>query len=163
MAQTAFHHARRCNAFIFFNNIFFQRAWIDADTDGDIIILGTVHYRFYLFRTADISGIQPKSICSCFGGCNRKSIIEMNVCNQRNINLLFNRRHRRGRFFIRHGDTHNFTSGILQAHDLGNCSGDILGRCVGHRLYCNGCRSTNFYIPDADLTGFFTLDFWKFH
>ena len=83
---------------------------------------------------AVVSGIDTDFIRSVFHRGDRHLIIEMNVCNQRNGNLLSDLRNRFRSFQRRYGAADNFTANLFQSVNLRNRRRHILGRRVGHRL-----------------------------
>ena len=121
-------------AMIFFYKIFFEGTAVYADTDRNIAFPCNTHYFRYTVCTADVSGIDTDFIRSVFHRGDRHLIIEMNVCNQRNGNLLSDLRNRFRSFQRRYGAADNFTTNLFQSVNLRNRRRHILGRRVGHRL-----------------------------
>ncbi len=82
----------------------------------------------------------------------------MDVGDQRNVALLLDATEGFGGIHVRHADTHDIGTGILEALDLRDGGGDIVGVGVGHALHGNRCIAADGHIADMNLARDAALD-----
>ena len=140
MTQGTFHHGFGGGAVMFFKDILFKGARVDADPNGDIDIFGTINHGFYVFMAADVSGINPQPIGTGTGGGNCQPVVKMNIGDKRDRDLFFNGRNGIRSLSIGYSHPYNFAAGTLQTLDLRNGSTYIRGRRIGHGLNRNEGR-----------------------
>ena len=87
--QSAFYQPLCSDAAVFFDQTFFQRAAVYTYSNGNVKLLGPIYHSFYSFLAADIAGVDADLVSAIFHGCNSQTIIKVNVCHQRNMNLFF--------------------------------------------------------------------------
>ena len=86
--QCAFHDSFRSHASVFFNQLFFQRAAVYAHTNRHIVFFGLFNYGSYPVLASNISRIDPDLICTVLDRRDCKSVIKMNIRNQRDMDLF---------------------------------------------------------------------------
>ena len=154
MRECAFHHAFRGRmSAMRCKDVFRKRACIDADTDGDMLFLRHIHHFHDVFPPADISGIDAKRIDALLHRCQRKAIVEMNVCDQRHIHFRTKRAKCFCCLFIRYGDPDDICARLMQGMDLRSSSVRIERAERAHRLDRNGRAPTDLDTADNDLFG----------
>jgi len=115
-----------------------------ASADIDI----QVNYSLDPLCTSNVSRIDADLICAVLHGRNGKSVVEMNVCNQGNMNLLLNLLQRPGSFHGRHCTADDVAACCLQGKDLGYCCFYIFCFGIGHGLDQNGIASADLFVSN---------------
>ena len=119
---------------VFCNNIFFKRATIDADTDRDPTLLSSIHNSTYTLLITNVARIDTNLICPIFNCRQCQTIVKMNVCDQRNMDLLMNLFQTFCRLHCWYCTTDNITASLLQCQDLSYCLFYIFSFCICHGL-----------------------------
>ena len=151
MFQGTFYQALRGDAAIFFYQLFFQRTTVYANTDGDMFFFRHLHHLTDTVFIADIAGVDTNFINAQFHHTQCQTIIKVDICYQRNMNLFFDFTNGICRFHIRHCYTHQFTACCFQGMNLRHSSCHISGICITHGLDDNRIAAAQFQI--ANLYG----------
>ena len=131
---------------VFCNNIFFKRATIDADTDRDPTLFSSIHNSTYTLLITNVARINTNLICPVFNCRQCQTIVKMNVCDQRNMDLLMNLFQTFCRLHCWYCTTDNITAGLLQRMNLCNRCCHILCLGIRHRLNCYRIATTDLTI-----------------
>ena len=150
LIKSALHNALCCDTMVFFHQFLFQGTAVDSYTDGNISFLCSPDNRRYLILPADISGIDPDLVCAVFDCRDCHLIVKMDVCHQRNGNLLLNFPDCLCRFHRRHRAADNLTARLFQFVDLLHRRLDILRSGVGHGLDQDGIPSPDHSISNLN-------------
>ena len=89
LLQGALNNALRCHAAVLFNERLFQGTAVYADADRHPVFLRLIHNCLHAFPASDVSRIDADLVCAALHGCNGKTVIKMDVCHQRNMDLAF--------------------------------------------------------------------------
>ena len=100
---------------------------------------------------ADVTRVDTDFIDAQLHDTQCQTIIKVDVCHQRNMNLFFDFTNGICRFHIRHCHTHQFTASRFQRMNLCHRSRYISGICITHGLDNNGVAAAQFQI--ANLYG----------
>ncbi len=150
MAHSGFQQRLRRRFTVFFLQILFQRSGVDADTDRNIFITSAVHYHANTLFITDIAWVDTQAIDAVFRHLQRDTIVEVNIGNQRDINLLFDKLERFCGIHCRYRDTNNICADAFQRFDLINRRFHICGTRIGHRLYGDGRAIADRHVPNVN-------------
>jgi hypothetical protein len=114
---------------------------------------------FNFCAPANVSGIDTQTIRTVVGSSNGQAVIEMDIGNQRDIDLGFDGFYGAGGFLIRHRHPHNLATGGFQPVDLSHSSRHILGRGIGHGLDGNWSPAADRYPAQMNLVRVMAFDF----
>jgi hypothetical protein len=98
---------------------------------------GPIYDNCHLFFTPNISGVKTKAIDTSRYRSKGKSMIEMDVGDQWDMDLLFDGLNCLSGSHIRNSDADNFASRILKPMDELDRGRNIMCECIGHRLHSN--------------------------
>ena len=140
---------RHCT--IFFQKCFFQGTAVDADPDGNLMLLRLIDDGPQALLSTDIARIDPNLVGSVLNGRNRHPIVKMDIRHQRDLNIFFDLPQCLSRFQCGNGTAHDLTACRLQPVDLLYGSFDILGLCIGHRLDRHRMISSDHHVSDPDF------------
>ena len=150
LIKCRFYNALCGHTTVFFNERFLQRAGIHTHTDWYIPFLCDLHNLLQILLTTDIARVDADLICTILHRQYRQTIIEMNVCHDRNVNLFLDLAKRlRCRLGIC-CRTDNLTACLLQFKNLCYRCSHIGCLCVRHRLNRNRITTTDYYTADID-------------
>ena len=93
--------------------LLFQRAAVDADADGDVLLAANVRHGLDLLLPADVAGVDPQGVDPPLGAHQRQLVVEVDVCDQGNSDLLLDLVYRLGSVLVRHRHPDDLASGIL--------------------------------------------------
>ena len=89
LIQRALHNAFRRDAPIFFQQRFLQGTAVDTHADGHPVCSCPIHHCLHLVTVTNVAGIDTDFVRPVLHGGNSQPVIKVNVCHQRNMNLLF--------------------------------------------------------------------------
>ena len=84
------HNSLCGDAVVFFHQFFFQGTAVHPHANGNISFFCRIHNCLDTLIASDISRIDTDFVCAVFHGCNGHLIVKMNICHQRNGDLLLN-------------------------------------------------------------------------
>ncbi len=137
-AKGAFHHCLRGSPFIFGQEIPLKRTSVDPNTDGNPPLLGHSDDILYSLSSPDRPWVNPYGVRSPFHGFDGQSVVEVDIGHQGECNSLPDLAESFTGHLIWDGHPHDFTSGGLQALDLGNGLIYIPSVGLGHGLHRDG-------------------------
>src|SRR3990172_12266388 len=137
---------------IFLQKVILKRTRISPYPYWYSPVFGRMYYLRYPVTGAYIAGIQPKTINTVFNCHEGQPVVKVYVSNKRDMNSLLNISDSCSRICVRHSNTNDFTPCILKPFYLGNCSADIPGICVGHRLDNNRRAAADQNIANSYLS-----------
>ena len=144
MFQGTFHQTPRGYPAVFFHQFFFQRTAVYTDTDRNMFFFCHFHHLTDTVFITDVAGVDTNFINAQFHDTQCQTIIKVDVCHQRNMNLFFDFTNGICRFHIRHCHTHQFTACCFQRMNLRHRSRYISGICITHGLDDNGVAAAQF-------------------
>ena len=155
--QGTFHQRFGGYAAVFFQKLLLQGTAVDADPDGNAVLLCLIHHGPYPLSGADISRINPDLVGPAFDGRDGQPVIKMNIGHQRDMNLLFYFPDGSGRFHGGNGNPDNITARRLQLQNLLHCFFHMLCFCVAHGLNQHRISSADFFISNLHYPGLFSV------
>ena len=158
MVERAFDQRLGAGLAIFFEQVAFEAAGVDADADRAAIGLGGIDDFADALGRADIARVDAQAGGAGIGGFERALIMEMDVGDDRDGRGADDLLERGGAFDVGARDADEIDPGFLAAADLGDRRGGVRGRRVGHRLHRNGRIAADGDIADHDLAGLTALD-----
>ena len=153
LVKGAFYQTFCGNTVIFLHQFFLKRTAVYPNTDGNIPLLRHIYNCLDTLCASNISGIDTDLVGTVLHGRNRKTIIKMNICYQRNVNLFFDLFQSLCRFHGRHCTADNVAASSLQGKDLLYGCLHILCFCIGHRLDQDGISASNLLISYLNYFG----------
>ena len=157
LVEGTFYQSLSSYAAVFLNQVLFQRTAVDTDTDRYMIFNRFLYDCLDTFRCSDIAGIDSDLICSILDCCDSKSIIKVDICHKRNINLFLDFRNSSGCFHIRYSAADDLASGSSKFIDLLYRCGYILRSGICHRLNGNRSVTTDWNIAHHYLSCFVSI------
>ncbi len=113
MTHGGFEQRLRRRLAVFFLQIFFQRAGVDADADRNVFIACAVHHHADALFVADVARVDTQAVDTVFRDFQRDTIVKVDIGDQRHVNLLFNQFERLCGIHRRNRDADN-----VRAHAL---------------------------------------------
>jgi len=138
----------------FGQDLFFERAGIDADPDRDQMALTHLDDRFDLRFIADVSGVDPNLVNAAIYRFEREPMIEMDVRHQGQIGRFFDFFDRSSVLKIQNGEAHKLRARFFKGVDLLEGCLYILGFGIGHALDQDSVIAAKSELADLDLPGF---------
>ncbi len=86
---------------VFFEQILFERAGVDADPHRAVMVLGRLDDLAHPLRRADVAGVDPEARRAALGRLDRAAIVEMDVGDDRHRHLAHDLLQRKRRFLVR--------------------------------------------------------------
>lgn len=89
MVQSAFHHSFRGGCAVAGQNVLFQTAAVDADADGDVLLLAGIHHCLYPVIIADIARVDADLIHThiCTSQCSL--VVKVDICHDGDVHCVF--------------------------------------------------------------------------
>src|SRR3990167_3039622 len=137
-----------------FKKIFFERAAVDSNSDGNFALLRFFYNRLNSVARTNVARIKTQFINSLIERNEGKAVIEMNVCNERNFDSLFNGFEGLCIFFGRTSDANNFAPGFLKLMDLCNRRLNVVRWRGTHGLNPNRRITTDGNASDLNRASF---------
>ena len=119
--------------------------------------LCTFHHISKIFLTSNISWINSNLICSMLNCPDCQLMLEMNICHQRNMNLLLNLLKGICRRLCIGSTTDNVTSCFFQFQNLSHSCFHIRSFCICHRLNGYWASTTDSHITDLNFLRFISV------
>ena len=113
VAHRGFEQRLRRWLAVFFLQIFFQGAGVNADTDRNIFIAGAVHDHANTLFVTDIARVNTQAIDAVFGHFQCDAVVEVDISHQRNADLLFDQLERLSGIHGWDGDANNIRAYTL--------------------------------------------------
>ena len=119
---------------VLFQQPLIQTAAVDADADGDVLVLAHLHHRLHPILPADVAGVDADFAGAALRGGDGQLIVKVNIRNQRQRAFLADFRKASGRLPIGHCQPGNLAACRRQSANLPEASLHIRGFCVEHGL-----------------------------
>ena len=134
---------------VFFEQILFKTAGVDADADGYIVSAAGVGHGPDVFVRTDVAGIDADLVDAALGGLKGEAVVKMDIGDERYGDLLLDGGDGPCRLHIRQRYSHDVRAGGLHGLDLRNGRLDIPGPGIAHGL--DGDRGAAADPDSADL------------
>ncbi len=158
MGERAFHHGFRAGLAVFLEQVALERAGIDADAHRAAMILGGLHDLLDPRGGADIAGIDAQAGSAALRRFDGALIMEVNIGDDRHLDLADDVLERQCRFLVRARDAHDIGAGLLKALDLLDRRLDVMGQRIGHRLHRDRRVAADRHLADMDLPTLATVN-----
>src|SRR5215510_4945867 len=79
VTERGFDHALSAGTVVLRQEIFFERARVDADADGNLLVLGDVDDFLHELLAPDVAGVQTQPIDPLLQGGEGELVVEVNV------------------------------------------------------------------------------------
>ena len=151
MVERAFDQRLGARLTIFFEQILFQAAGIDADAYRAAIGLGRRDHFADPLLAADIARVDPQARSAGIGSFKRTLVVEVDIGDDRHARGTHDLFQCVGRLTVGTGDADNIDAGLFAAADL--IDRRLSVRCwrVGHRLHRDRRIAADRHIADHDL------------
>ena len=155
--QSTLHQTFCRHSVVLFHQFFFQRTAVYTDTDRNLAFFRHINHSLDAFPTSDISRINTYLVRTVFHRCDCQFIIKMNVCYQRNMNLLFDLSQCSCSLHRRHSTADDLTSRFFQCQNLRNRRRYIFCFGIRHRLNQHRMSATDHLISDFNCFCMFPI------
>src|SRR4030095_7222993 len=115
--------------------IFLERAAVDADADGDPLVLGDVDDLLDEMLAADVPGVQPQAIHTLLERDEGELVVEVNIGDQRDPDLPLDLAELLGGLADRHRAPYDVAARRLERPDLEERRLHVARVGLGHRLH----------------------------
>ena len=147
VAHGRFEQGFRGRFAVFLLQVLFQRTGIDADTDRDVALARGLDP----VLATDVARIDAQAVHSQLGDAQGDAIVEVDVGDQRHVDLLLDLAERLGGVHVGDGNPHDVRTGIFQAADLRDGGSDVAGLGVGHALHGDRRIAAHRDVADPDF------------
>ncbi len=154
VAERGLDHRLGARLAIALQELALQRAGIDADPHRAAMVLGRLDDFAHPVGAADIAGIDPEAGGAGLGGFDAALIVEVDVGDDRHLDLFHDLLQRRGRILVRAGDPHDVGASRFGGLYLGHRSATSLVSVLVMVCTVIGASPPTRTEPDADLPGF---------
>ena len=124
---------------------------VDADSYRNAPLFGDIDDRLDAFDAAYIARVDPDCIRAVLHGCNRETVIKMNVRHDRDVDLFLYLGECFRRLHGRDSAADDLAAGIFELSDLGDSRLKILCLRVGHRLDSDRVSSSDDSVSDSNF------------
>ena len=152
MVESALDHGLGHGGTILGQDVLFEAAAIDADTDGHALLVAGIGHSLDAVVVADVAGVDANFIGTGIQRGQRGAVVKMDVSHDGDVDGLFNGGHHGGVRRTGHCDADDLAACSGYALGLGYVARNILDRDVQHRLYGDGVGTANFNIADFDFS-----------
>ena len=153
MAAGTFDHGF-CTVAIGVQKLLFQGSAVDSDPDRKMLFAAFFDDGTGMRLISDIAGIDADRIGAGIGCLESEKIVEMNIRNDRNMDLRLDLGNGFGILFIENRKADDLTAVAFQVQHLLNRFVDALGRDIGHGLQNDLVLVADLYVSDHDGPGF---------
>ena len=115
--------------------MFFQRAAVDPNANGDLLLSANIRHRFYPIVAADIARVDADLVDPPLGSAQRQTIVKMNVRHQGHIHGVLDRLNQIQSRLVRNGKANYLAPGSCQSLGLRHRAVNVRRRHIQHGLY----------------------------
>ena len=152
MVQGALHHGFRGRGTVLGKNVLFQAAAVDADADGDVLLLAGVHHRLHPVVVADVAGVDADLVYAHVGAGQRSAVVKVDICHDGDAHRVFHGLDALGVGCAGAGHPQDLTAGGFAPLCLCHIAGNVLHRHIQHGLHRNGMVAANGHIADLHFS-----------
>ena len=148
MVQSALHHRFRHRCAVLGEDVLFQTAAVDADADGDILLLAGLHHSFDAVVVADVAGVDADLIHAHVRAGQCGLVIKVDIRHDGDIHRILDGLDALGVCCAGAGHAQDLTARRLAALRLRHIALDVLHRDVQHGLHRDGVVAADGHIAD---------------
>lgn len=115
--------------------MFFQRAAVDPNANGDLLLSANIRHRFYPIVAAYVARVDTNLVDSPLGSAQRQTIVKMNIRHQGHIHGVLDRLNQIQSRLVRNGKADHLAPGSCQCLGLRHGAVYISRRHIQHGLY----------------------------
>lgn len=115
--------------------MFFQRAAVDSNANGDLLLSANIRHRFYPIIAAYVARVDANFVDPPLGSAQRQTIVKMNIRHQRHIHGVLDRLNQIQRRLVRNGKANYLAPGSRQSLGLRHRAVNVRRRHIQHGLY----------------------------
>ena len=115
--------------------MFFQRAAVDPNANGNLLLSANIRHRFYPIVAADIARVDTDFINATLCRTQRQTVVKMNVRHQGHIHGVLDRLNQIQRRLVRNGKADYLAPGSCQRLGLRHRAVNVRRRHIQHGLY----------------------------
>ena len=158
VAQGAFDHRLGAGLAVFLEEIALKRAGIDPDAHRAAMVLGRLDDLAHPLGRADIAGVDAQAGGAAFGRLDRAFVVEMDVGDDRHLDLAHDVLQRQCRFLVGTGHPDDIGASPLQRLHLLDGGLDVAGDRVGHRLHGDRRIAADRHLADVNFAALTAVD-----
>ena len=132
----------------------FQTAAVDADADGDILLLAGIHHCLYPVVVADVARVDADLIHPHVCAGQRSLVVKVDIRHDGDVHRVFDGLDALCICRAGAGDPQNLTASGFAPLGLRHIALDVLHRHIEHGLHRNGVAAANGHIADLHFTFF---------
>ena len=151
MIQRALDHGFRGRAAELLEDVLFDRAGVDADADGEMALLCSLHDRLHAVRAADVAGVQADLVHARLDGGKRQTVVKMDIRHDRNGRACADLAQRLRRRFVRHRASYDVAACLRERTDLCERRFRVARVRVRHGLDGDGRAAADRNAADVNL------------
>lgn len=115
--------------------MFFQRAAVDPNANGDLLLSANIRHRFYPIVAAYVARVDTYLVDPPLGSVQRQTIVKMNIRHQGHIHGVLDRLNQIQRRLVRNGKADHLAPGSRQCLGLRHRAVNVRRRHIQHGLY----------------------------
>src|SRR5206468_3338385 len=151
MPQCRLDHALGGRPAVLGEKILLERARVDADADGDLLLLGDVHDLLHELLAADVSGVEAQAVDALLQRDERQLVVEVDVRHERDADLPLDLAELLGGLADGHRTPDDVAAGRLERPDLEQRRLDVARVGLRHRLHGERRVAADFDIAQPAL------------
>ena len=157
VVQRALDHGLGAWLAVFFQQVLFQRAGVDADAHGAAVVAGGLDHLAHPLA-ADVAGVDAQAGRAGLGRLDSALVVEVDVGHERDLGRLGDGLEGRGGVLVGAGHAHDVRAGLLQLANLGDGRLRVRRQGVGHGLHGDGRIAAHLHRTHPDLAAGASLD-----
>ena len=158
MVEAGFHHRSRAGLAVFFQQVLFEAAGIDADADRAAVVAGGLDHLAHAGGIANIAGVDAQAGGAGLGGLDGALVVEMDVGDDRHRAFAADLAQGAGRGLVRGRDADDIGPGISGADHLIQRRTHVAAIGIGHGLDADRGVTAHRDAADHDLAGLAPVD-----
>ena len=161
MSERAFHQRLRRGVAVFFQKTRFQTAAVHADANGNVPRAAGLDHGPHPLFPADVAGVDADLGRAVFRRADGKTVIKVDIRDQRQRGRSADGSERLCRLHIRHSQPRNLAPGGSQRANLCKAGFHVGRPCIQHRLDGHRRAVTHRHRADHDSSCEFSLHFYR--
>ena len=152
VVQRALHHRFGHRRTIFGKDVLFQTSAVDADADGDVLLLAGVHHRLHPVVVADVAGVDADLVHAHVGAGQRSAVVKVDIRHDGDAHRVLHGLDALGVGCAGAGHPQDLAAGGFAPLCLCHVAGNVLHRHIQHGLHRNGMVAANGHIADLHFS-----------
>ena len=148
MVQRALHHGFGDGGTVLGEDVLFQTAAVDADADGDILLLARLNHGLHAVVIADVAGVDADLIHAHISARQRGLVIEVDIRHDGDVHRVLDGLDALGVRCAGAGYTQDLAARRLAPLGLCHIALDVLHRDIQHGLHRDGVVAADGHVAD---------------